>query len=276
MELLIPSFLAGILTVLAPCVLTLLPVIIGGSVGEKNPLRPLVIVASLSISVIVFTFLLKATTALIAIPTSFWAYISGGLITVFGLTMLFPETWSKIAFRLGLYKSQNVLAKSGDKQGLRGAILLGASLGPVFTTCSPTYALILAIVLPINFSLAFSNILVYAIGMSIPLLIIGYGGQKIASNFKGASNPKGWLKRSLAIILLLTGIAIMTGLDKKLETFIIEKGYLGAFELEQSLVKDKKLLFDEDAKISKSEQEQEFKKYGLQTNTSKLATDFDI
>ncbi|PIR55114.1 hypothetical protein COU74_02955 [Candidatus Peregrinibacteria bacterium CG10_big_fil_rev_8_21_14_0_10_36_19] len=276
MELLIPSFLAGILTILAPCVLTLLPVIIGGSLGEKNPLRPIIIVLSLSISVIVFTLLLKATTALIAIPSSFWAYISGGLITIFGLTMLFPDTWSKMAFRLGLYKSQNVLSTNGKKSSIKGAIILGASLGPVFTTCSPTFALILAIVLPVSFSVAFSSLIAYAIGMSIPLLAIGYGGQKIVSKFKGASNPKGWFKKSLAVLLILTGIAIITGLDKKLETIIIENGYQGAFELEQSLVKDKKLLFNEDTKVQNGKEEQELKKYGLETNTAKLAPGFDL
>ena len=150
MELLLTSFLAGVLTVLAPCVLSLLPIIIGGSVGEKNPLRPLIIVGSLGISVIVFTLLLKATTAFIGIPQSFWAFISGGLITVFGLTMLFPDQWTKIACKLKLYKSEEMMAKSGQAPGIKGAILLGASLGPVFATCSPTYTLILAIILPKN------------------------------------------------------------------------------------------------------------------------------
>ncbi len=242
MQLLITSFLAGILTILAPCVLTLLPIIIGGSLGEKNPYRPLIIVASLGVSVIIFTLLLKATTALIGIPQSVWTYISGGLVTAFGLTMLFPETWSNIAFKMGLYKSQNLFADGKKESNAKGAILLGASLGPVFTTCSPTYALILAIVLPSSFSLALTNLFIYVVGMSIPLLAIGYGGQKIASKFKGASNPKGWFKKTLAIILIITGIFILTGLDKDLKSYLIDKGYLGALELEQSLIEKVKKL----------------------------------
>jgi len=55
------SFLAGVLTILAPCVLPVLPVIIGGSLsttkGEKY--RPYVIAASLAASIIGFTLLLK-------------------------------------------------------------------------------------------------------------------------------------------------------------------------------------------------------------------------
>ena len=272
MELLIPSFLAGILTVLAPCVLSLLPVIIGGSIGEKNPWRPLIIVGSLGISVIIFTLLLKATTALIGIPQEFWKFISGGLITIFGLVMMFPDQWTQISCKLKLYKSEAGLAKSGKISGNKGAILLGASLGPVFTTCSPTYLLILAIVLPKSLGLTIINLIIYAIGMSIPLLTIGYGGRKIASKFKGASNPKGWLKRVLAIILILTGIAIVTGFDKKIESALIERGYRGAFELEQSIANQTVKPKTESMTVK----ETALQKYNLETNTAKPTEDFDI
>ncbi len=134
MEFLVPSFLAGILTILAPCVLSLLPVIIGGTIGEQNKWRPLVVTGSLAVSVVVFTMLLKGTTALLGIPQEVWKWISGGLVILFGITMIFPSLWEKLAFKLKLYKSEVVLAKSGEKKGLKGAILIGASLGPVFTT----------------------------------------------------------------------------------------------------------------------------------------------
>ena len=272
MELFIPSFLAGVLTVLAPCVLSLLPIIIGGSVGEKNPWRPLIIVGSLGISVIIFTLLLKATTALIGIPQEFWKFISGGLITIFGLVMMFPDQWTQISCKLKLYKSEAGLAQSGKISGNKGAILLGASLGPVFTTCSPTYLLILAIVLPKSLGLTVLNLTIYAVGMSIPLLAIGYGGRKIASKFKGASNPKGWLKRVLAIILILTGIAIVTGFDKKIESALIERGYRGAFELEQSIANQTVKPKTESMTVK----ETALQKYNLETNTAKPAEDFDI
>lgn len=273
MELFIPSFLAGVLTVLAPCVLSLLPIIIGGSVGEKDPLRPLIIVGSLGISVIVFTLLLKATTALIGIPQEFWKLISGGLVMVFGLIMLFPDQWTKIACKLKLYKSEEFMAKSSQKPGTKGAIILGASLGPVFTTCSPTFVLILAIVLPKSLGLTIINLVIYAIGMSIPLLAIGYGGRKIASKFKGVSNPKGWFKRTLAILLIVTGIAVITGFDKKIEGMLIERGYKGAFNFEQSIANQ---AVNKTKTESTQAKETALEKYSLKTNTAKLAENFNI
>lgn len=240
MEFFLASFISGMLTVLAPCVLSLLPVIIGGSLGEKNPWRPLIIVGSLAISVIVFTLLLKATTALFGIPQEVWKYISGGLVLLFGLTMALPNLWEKLAFKLKLYKSENLLQKSSEKKSHGGAILLGASLGPVFTTCSPTYTIILAIVLPQNFGLGLANLIIFTLGMTIPLLAIGYGGQKVTQKFKGLSNPNGLFKKTLGVLLILTGLAILTGLDKKLEAYLIEKGYQGAYEFEKSLTENAK------------------------------------
>lgn len=237
MEFFLPSFLAGLLTVLAPCVLSLLPVILGGTLGERNRWRPLIIVGSLSISVLLFTLLLKATTALIMIPPEFWRYFSGTLITFFALTMIFPNLWNTIAFKLKLYKSEELLSENSQKQGLKGAVLLGASLGPVFTTCSPTYTVILAIVLPQNFLLGLTNLLFYTLGLTLVLLIIGYGGQRITSKFRGLSNPNGLFKKILGIILLATGLLIFTGYDKVLEQKILDSGYLGPIEIEQNLLK---------------------------------------
>ncbi|MDF2461535.1 MAG: cytochrome biosis protein, partial [Candidatus Saccharibacteria bacterium] len=77
MALLILSFFAGVLTVAAPCILPLLPVIIGGTLvrdGEKGKpwVRPVLIAAGLAVSVVVFTLLLKATTLLLGIPQVLW------------------------------------------------------------------------------------------------------------------------------------------------------------------------------------------------------------
>lgn len=238
MELLIPSFLAGILTILAPCVLSLLPVILGGTLGEKNPWRPLAIALSLGVSVIAFTLLLKGTTYLIDIPQSFWTYFSGGIVILFGLTMVFPSVWTALSVKLKLYKSEGLLEKGGKKEGLGGAIFLGAALGPVFTTCSPTYALILAIVLPNNFFIGLINLFAYALGLVILLLAIGYGGRAVTQKFRFAANPNGWFKRGLGVLLVATGIIISTGFDKDIEAWILEQGYFGPIEFEQSLIED--------------------------------------
>lgn len=237
MEYLIASFFAGVLTVLAPCVITLLPIILGGSLGQKNILKPLIVAGSLSISVIIFSLLLKSTTLLISVPEEFWRSVSGILIIFFGFTMVAPILWEKLTIKLKLYKSAKLLEKSKRKEGHLGSVLLGASLGPVFTTCSPTFAVILAIILPNNFAIGFVNLLFYALGLFLVLIFIGYGGRKIVNSFKFATNPNGWFKRILGAVLIITGLLVFTGFDKALETKILESGYNGPNSIEASIIK---------------------------------------
>lgn len=76
MTLFLASFLAGVLTILAPCVLPVLPVILAGSLSEKKSWYPSVVTFSLAISVVLFTVLLKVSTLFIGIPSDFWKYVS--------------------------------------------------------------------------------------------------------------------------------------------------------------------------------------------------------
>lgn len=75
-SLLFVSFLAGVLTILAPCVLPVLPLILAGSIGETGKWYPYIVTLSLAISIVVFTVLLKASSLLLGIPPGIWTYVS--------------------------------------------------------------------------------------------------------------------------------------------------------------------------------------------------------
>lgn len=222
--LLIGSLIAGALTVLAPCVLALLPIIIGGSVSgdTKDKKRPLIIVASLAISLLLFTLLLKATTLLIDIPPVTFTYVSGAIIVALGLLTLFPSVYARVIARLGIeQRALGSLSKGfQNKNKYTGPIIIGAALGPVFSSCSPVYAYILATVLPVNFFEAMAYIIAYIIGLSAVLLPIGYYGQRFVSKIKFASDPKGWFQRVIAVLFIVIGLLIFTGYDKKFQTWV--------------------------------------------------------
>jgi len=224
MFLLIGAFIAGVFTVLAPCVLPLLPIIIGGSVSgnTKDRRRPFLIAGSLAISLIVFTVLLKATTLLINIPPRAITYVSGGIIVLLGLATLFPQVYTTIIARLGIeHRAQRFLGKgTSNKNQWVGPVITGAALGPVFSSCSPVYAYILATVLPAHFATAMTYIVSYVIGLSLVLLAVGYYGQRLTSRIKFASNPKGYFQRSLAIIFIVVGILIISGSGTKIQVWV--------------------------------------------------------
>ena len=217
--------MAGALTALAPCVLPLLPVIIGGSVSGnvKDTKRPFIIAASLAVSLILFTVLLKVTTLFIAVPPSIFVYISGGILVLLGIVFLFPNLYESLLLRFNLQaKSQQLLGKAGDKKGVAGLIITGAALGPVFSSCSPVYAYILATILPVNLGLAMVAIVAYVLGLSAMLLLIGFLGQKLVRKMRFAIDPRGWFNRVVAILFIIVGLLVLTGYDKKFQTYISE------------------------------------------------------
>jgi cytochrome c biogenesis protein CcdA/thiol-disulfide isomerase/thioredoxin len=240
MLLLLISFIAGVLTVLAPCILPLLPVIVGGSLAgdgkDAQKRKVLTIVVSLGLSVIAFTLLLKVSTLFINVPESVWKWISGGIIIGLGIVTVFPSLWEGQVLAKLSTKSNILLGKGNKKKNFWGDVIVGVALGPVFSTCSPTYFIILATVLPASPIVGLGYLLTYVVGLCLSLFVIAFVGQKIMTSLNIAADPKGWVKRSLGVLFLIVGIAIVSGADKKFETFLVNGGIFDITKVEQKLL----------------------------------------
>lgn len=202
-ELYVVSFVAGVLTVLAPCILPLLPVIVGGSSlqqdGKKSVSlkQPLVIIASLVVSILIFTLLLKATTALLGIPAAVWAVISGGIVLLFGVNLLFPAVWDRLMLATGIGAlTSRLMGTPQGKSGIGRDIVLGAALGPVFNSCSPTYALIVAVILPVSFASGVGYLAAYSLGLGLVLFLVSIFGRLLVNKMKWMSNPPRYIQKN--------------------------------------------------------------------------------
>ncbi len=239
MGLFIVSFVAGVLTILAPCILPLLPVIVGRSVSDTtlSSRRVLVVVVSLGLSVILFTLILKASTFFINIPQDFWKYVSGGIIFIFGLVTVFPSLWDTMSFTSKINEGSNKVLMSGyRKNSIWGDVIIGASLGPIFSACSPTYFVILATVLPVRPALGMLYLATYTLGLCLSLLIVSVLGQKIMTKLNIATDSHGWFKRTLGVLFMLVGVGICTGYDKTFQISILDAGFFDVTKVEQKLL----------------------------------------
>lgn len=225
------SFLAGILSVFAACVLPLLPVIVGGSLaagGERR--RTYMIVGSLALSVIAFTLLLKASTALIGVPEELWRYLSGGIIIVLGVLMIFPALWTKVPGVNKLNLRANTLLTAGyQRGGFVGDAIMGAALGPVFASCSPTYFIILAMVLPATPLLGTVYLTAYAVGLALALLAVSILGEKLVNRLGITLDPAGKFFKGIGVVLLVVGALVFTGAMRQVETWFVERGFDATF-----------------------------------------------
>jgi cytochrome c biogenesis protein CcdA len=257
---LLGAFVAGVLTTLAPCVLPLLPVIVGGSVvgvagdagseraaGSGTTLtrrrtavalrRPLVITASLGASIVAFTLLLRASTSLLGVPPETWSYLSGGILILLGLAALFPAAWDHVSARSGLQsRSATRLSKANQRRGLTGEILTGAALGPVFTSCSPMYAYVVVTVIPAERVRGIVLLLAYVVGLCATLLAVALLGQRFVRRAGWVADPHGWFRRGLGVVFIVVGLLVATGLDRDFQAWVLENSPVAPWELDSGFI----------------------------------------
>ena len=284
--LLVGALVAGALTTLAPCVLPMLPVIVGGSIPStkragvqatsttqssadsagvaaaggasevgatggvgvlqttqapepaQNPLtRAVIVSASLGLSIIVFTLVLKVSTALIGVPPEVWAWLSGGLLILLGLVSLFPSLWERVSSLLGMQgRSTKRLQAARSRRGTLGAVLTGAALGPVFSSCSPLYGYVIVTVLPADFAQGMALLLAYTIGLCVTLLAISLAGQRLLRRARWAADPHSAFRRALGAVFVVVGLMIITGGDKELQSWVIQNSPIAPWELDQGFI----------------------------------------
>jgi cytochrome c biogenesis protein CcdA len=254
---LVGALVAGVLTTLAPCVLPLLPVIVGGSVAPADRTseqsaaggvavarrvsagtrRALVVTGSLAVSVLAFTLLLRATTALLGIPPQVWSWVSGGILVALGAAMLFPTAWDTVSGRLRLQgRSTARLAAAADRDGTAGAILTGAALGPVFTSCSPLYAYVLVTVLPAAPVDGLVLLTAYVLGLAGTLLVVALLGQRVIARLGWAADPHGGFRRGLGLVFIVIGVAVGLGWDRDLQAWILEHSPIAPWNLDSGFL----------------------------------------
>jgi len=234
--LLLVSFLAGVLTVASPCIFPILPVILSGSALSSSWKKVSIIVGSLGISIFLFTLLLKVSSIFISVPLGFWNGFSALILFGFGLVMLFPSLWDTLSYKLKFYRSEELLQEAQKKEGFWGDVLLGMSLGPVFSSCSPTYALILATIFPQSLGMGIGLLLVYVCGFSLTLFLIGLGGRLVAKRLRFLADPQGWFRKTLGVLLVVVGLLLISGYEKQFEVWLAERGFSGIAGVEQQFI----------------------------------------
>lgn len=219
------SLAAGALTTLSPCVFPILPLVVGGAV-QGNRLAPLAMGAGMATSFALIGLLLGALGPALGIDSEHVRVFGAGLLIAFGLVMLVPVLNRRFTeWMLPIASGANAASARLDGGSLGGALLLGAVLGLVWSPCSgPLLASALTLVASEGGALRGALILgLFGLGAAVPLVAVAYASR---SGFNAA---RGWvlariegIKKAFGVLILLVGIAILTGADKWLEARIVE------------------------------------------------------
>ncbi len=196
----VAAFGAGIISVLSPCILPLLPAVLATSAG-KNRFRPLAIVLGVSIS---FTIMGVATSAFGAVFNAYTdqlKILAEVLILLLGFALLFDISL------FNAFSKFPLLGKMNDEGPVSG-LLLGLSLGVLWIPCvGPILGSILTMVaVEGNTTTGALTLSIYSLGFAIPMLLLAYSAHFSSSKIRLISKWDMVFKKGTGIVLVLVGL----------------------------------------------------------------------
>ena len=265
MTLYITLFLAGMLTILLPCILPLVPVVLGVSIADKNRYRPLLTVLGMVLSFVLFTFLLLVVfnrfvelADLIRIGTYDVLFLFGvGFLTqnrvvrdvagvAGGLFFLGKDINVVIVAMIGgavVMELATIVASRIQQTGLTiqqaarselgadspfTAFVIGMTLGLVWVPCAgPALGFALTLVRNQPGPMAALALTSYAVGSAVPLLIVGYGGQAAVHSVRALTKYTGIVKSVSGVLLLSTAVLLRLNAFQDLQIWLIERTSFG-------------------------------------------------
>jgi len=221
--LLIFAFLAGIVTILSPCILPILPIVLASVSGNKR--KPFGIILGFILSFTFFTLFLATIVRLTGIPSNALRIIAAIILLAFGLSLLIPQ------FQTFMEKLFTKLAAFGPKAaphpGFWGGFVIGLTIGIVWTPCvGPILASVIALAATSTVTTGtFLITLTYSIGTAIPMFLIMYGGRKLLNKTPWLTKNTPVIQKTFGIVMVLFALAIFTNIDQQIEGYLAATPY---------------------------------------------------
>jgi cytochrome c biogenesis protein CcdA/thiol-disulfide isomerase/thioredoxin len=225
------AFVSGIITILSPCILPVLPIVLsGGTTGGRA--RPFGVIAGFVVSFAVFTLTLSALVRALGIPADALRIAAVVLIIAFGLVMLVPklrEGFELMVSRLASRRRSAPPAGPGSEAprsgwaGFWGGSLVGLSLGLIWTPCvGPIMASVISLALTQRIDGGAVYItLAYTVGTSIPMLGVMFGGRTLLNKVPALSRNAVNIQKAFGVLMILVGVAIGLGWDRRFQAWVL-------------------------------------------------------
>lgn len=214
------SVAAGSLTTLSPCVFPLLPLVLGGAV-QRHRAAPIAMGVGMALSFAALGVVLGSLGDVLGLNPENVRTGAAVMLILFGLTMLVPALDRRLNEWIApLASGANQASASLDQGSLKGALLLGGLLGLIWSPCSgPLLGSALTLVASEGGAARGALVLgLFGVGAAIPLVAAAYLSRA------GFARIRQWVvahgsqsKKVFGAILLLVGVAILTGADRWIE-----------------------------------------------------------
>lgn len=219
------ALIAGALSTLSPCVLPLLPIILASAVSEHR-LGPMALAGGLAVSFVAIGMFIATVGYEIGLDGGFFRALAAFLLITIGVVLLIPQLQTQVAAAAAPISGWSENRFGGvDTAGFQGQFALGLLLGAVWSPCvGPTLGA--ASVLAAqgqDLGQVALIMLAFGIGAALPLLLLGMLSRDTLMRWRGRLMDAGkGGKMVLGALLVGVGLLIASGLDKQLETLLVE------------------------------------------------------
>ncbi len=218
------AFLAGIVTILSPCILPILPIILATSVtDESSKRRPYGIVLGFILSFTFFTLFLSSLVKLIGVNAEVLRSFSVIVIGMFGLSLLTPKF--QVMTEALFSRLANFMPSSVGKTGFGGGVVIGLSLGLLWTPCvGPILASVISLAITGTVTTdAFFITLVYSLGTAIPMYLVITLGRNLFTRVPWLLSNTLMIQKIFGFIMIIVAFAIYRGYDRNFQTYVLTK-----------------------------------------------------
>ncbi|MEK7549997.1 MAG: cytochrome c biogenesis protein DipZ [Patescibacteria group bacterium] len=224
LTLLVLAFLSGVITIFAPCIWPLLPILLSAS-AMTGKRRPAGIVLGIITSFTLFTLFLSYLLHILPIPPDLFRNGAAFIIILLGLSLAVPYLSKRLEGAVSGFigKFGSTLTKK-QGEGFWGGYVTGFFLGLLWSPCAgpvlaavATFAATRAVTIEV-----FGITLAFGLGVGVPLFILATLGQRVFIKSRKLSPYTGRIQQIFGVIMILAALAIFLGYDKSLQTKILD------------------------------------------------------
>ena len=215
------AFIAGIVTILSPCVLPVLPIILSSSAASGKR-RPLGVVVGFILSFTFFTLFLSTIVAALGVPAESLRFLSIVILVLFGLTLIIPQAQMIIERAFTALSSR--APKPAAQTGFFGGVLIGLSLGLLWTPCvGPILASVISLAITGTVTVQAALItLAYSLGTAIPMFVVMQAGSAALKRVPWLLAHTGSIQKGFGVVMIVTAMAISLNVDRRFQTYILD------------------------------------------------------
>jgi cytochrome c-type biogenesis protein len=221
---LIFGYLAGLLTLINPCVLPVLPIVLATAL-QAHRWGPVALATGMSLSFVILGIAVAAAGRSLGLSPENIVQASAVMMILFGTVLLIPQAQARFALVSGgLAARADAGLDHVDRSGLSGQFIGGALLGAVWSPCvGPTLGGAISLASQGQSLIWAAAIMTtFAAGVSTVILALAYGARAALQKRRALMRRIAEIAKPLMGVLFVTvGLMILTGLNQMIEGWLV-------------------------------------------------------